>query len=101
MFSVNPFTLAGATDKEIKTAYRSLSRQYHPDKNTDSDDAQEKADQMAEHGKANAVLSDPEQKAVYDKWGCKGIHAGQLLGGIDRVNRFTMFIVKCSLPSNG
>ena len=85
---------------EIKTAYRSLSRQYHLDKNTDSADAQEKADQMAELGKANAVLSDPEQKAVYDKWGSKGIHAGQLLGGIDRVNRFTMFIVKCSLPAD-
>jgi len=86
----------GATDKDIKNAYRSLSRKYHPDKNVDSEDSEENAARMAELGKANAILSDPEQKAVYDKWGSKGIVAGQSLGGLERVNRVTMFICKIS-----
>ena len=47
---------------------------------------------MSELAKANAVLSDDEQRAVYDRWGSKGIYAAKRLEGTERVNRFTMFM---------
>ena len=53
---------------------------------------------MAEVGKANTILLDPEQKAVYDRWVSKGIVLGELLGGMDQVNRFTFFL--CSVTGN-
>ena len=47
---------------------------------------------MTELGKAYSILSDPEKKEVYDKFGSKGILAGEKLDGMHRVNRFTMFL---------
>merc|ERR1711862_459254 len=54
-----------ASDKEIKASYYNLSRKYHPDKNRESENSEENNHKMSEVGKANAVLSDPDQKAVY------------------------------------
>ena len=51
---------------------------------------------MTEISNANSVLSRPEQKLVYDRWGSKGIYAGTVLGGFDRVNRITMFALNVS-----
>lgn len=55
-----------ATDKEIKAAYRKLARKYHPDLNPDSKEAELKFKEINE---ANEVLSDPENRKKYDKYG--------------------------------
>lgn len=53
-----------ADDKEIKTAYRRLARQYHPDVNPDDQGAEEKFKAV---GVAYDTLGDPEKRAAYDK----------------------------------
>lgn len=55
---------AGA--EEIKKAYRKLARQYHPDANPGDKSAEEKFKEIAE---AYEVLSDPEKRANYDRFG--------------------------------
>ena len=55
-----------ATDKDIKNAYRKLARKYHPDLNPDDDNAHKKFQELNE---ANEVLSDPEKRKKYDKYG--------------------------------
>jgi molecular chaperone DnaJ len=58
----------------IKKAYRRLAIKYHPDKNPDDKKAEEKFKEAAE---AYEVLSDPDKKARYDRFG----HAGMSGGG--------------------
>ncbi len=67
-----------ATDAEIKKAYRALAVKFHPDKNPDDPHAEEKFKECAE---AYAVLSDPQKRASYDRFG----HAapGGAGGGFD------------------
>ena len=60
-----------ATEKEIKTAYRKLARKYHPDVNPDDKDAEIKFKEINE---ANEVLSDPENRKKYDKYGIDWKH---------------------------
>jgi curved DNA-binding protein len=55
-----------ATEKDIKSAYRKLARQYHPDLNPNDTEANKKFQQINE---ANEVLSDPEKRKKYDKYG--------------------------------
>jgi DnaJ-class molecular chaperone len=55
-----------ATDKEIKTAYRKLARKHHPDVNPGDDTAESL---FKEIGEAYAVLSDPEKRKKYDRFG--------------------------------
>jgi curved DNA-binding protein CbpA len=52
-----------ADQQAIKTAYRQLARRYHPD--TRSDESSD--EKMKEINEANAVLSDPGQRAKYDR----------------------------------
>lgn len=59
-----------ATDREIKSAYRKLAVKYHPDKNPGDTEAEEKFKEAAE---AYSVLSDPEQRARYDRFGHAGV----------------------------
>src|SRR5262249_58724171 len=54
-----------ATDAEIKKAFRRLAVQFHPDKNRDRA-AEEK---FKEANEAYAVLSDPDKRAAYDRFG--------------------------------
>jgi len=55
-----------ATEEEIKKAYRKLARKMHPDLNPQDKDAHKKFQQINE---ANEVLSDPEKRKKYDKYG--------------------------------
>ena len=55
-----------ATQADIKKAYRKLARKYHPDVNPNDTGAQKKFQQINE---ANEVLSDPEKRKKYDKYG--------------------------------
>lgn len=65
----------GASADEIKSAFRRLAKQYHPDVNKDAG-ADEKFKELNE---AYAVLSDEQKRAVYDRYGHAGLNGG--LGG--------------------
>jgi DnaJ homolog subfamily B member 4 len=64
----------GAKDAEIKKAYRKLAMKWHPDKNPDS--ADEAAKNFQSIGEAYDVLSDPENRAIYDQYGYEGLKNG-------------------------
>lgn len=55
-----------ASDDEIKRAFRKLAKQYHPDANPNDKSAAEK---FKEIGEAYQVLSDPEKRQLYDRYG--------------------------------
>ena len=55
-----------ASEAELKTAYRKLAMQYHPDRNPDDPAAEAKFKECSE---AYGVLSDPEKRAAYDRFG--------------------------------
>lgn len=57
-------------DAEIKKSYRRLAMKYHPDRNPDNPEAEQKFKDAAE---AYDVLRDPEKKAIYDRYGHAGI----------------------------
>ncbi len=59
-----------ASEDEIKKAYRKLAMKYHPDKNPDNKEAEEKFKEASE---AYEVLSDKEKRQVYDQYGHAGI----------------------------
>ncbi len=70
---------------ELRRAYRRLAHQYHPDKNPDDPQA---AERFKEASEAYAVLSDPEKRATYDRFGHDGIIGG---GGGDPFAGFDPF----------
>src|SRR5262249_38699757 len=63
----------GASDQEIKNAYRKLARQYHPDRNPGDKQAETKFKEVQE---AYDVLSDKSKRAQYDQFGFVGPGAG-------------------------
>ena len=63
----------GASDEEIKKAYRKLAMQYHPDRNNGSKESEERFKQITE---AYDVLRDPNKRAVYDRYGEAGLQGG-------------------------
>ncbi|WP_263378543.1 molecular chaperone DnaJ [Granulicella paludicola] len=68
-----------ASDGEIKTAYRKLAMQYHPDRNPNNPEAEEKFKACSE---AYSVLSDADKRAAYDRYGHAGVNgAGGFPGG--------------------
>jgi molecular chaperone DnaJ len=68
-----------ASTDEIKRSYRRLAVQFHPDRNPDDPDAEEKFKEASE---AYAVLSDGEKRARYDRFGHQGL-AGEGFSGFD------------------
>ena len=82
-----------ASASDIKKAYRKLAIQYHPDKNPDNKEAEEKFKEAAE---AYSVLSDPDKKARYDQYGFEGVSGAGGAGGfggagMDINDIFSMF----------
>ncbi len=59
-----------ATSEEIKKAYRQMALKYHPDRNPDNKDAEEKFKEAAE---AYSVLIDTQKRSVYDRFGHDGL----------------------------
>lgn len=60
----------GASEDEIKKAYRKMAKQYHPDLNPDNQEAERK---FKEANEAYEVLSDSDKKARYDQFGHAGV----------------------------
>jgi len=69
-----------ATDQEIKSAYRKLALQHHPDRNPGNNEAEEAFKEAAE---AYSVLSDAQKRANYDRFGHAGVGGAAGAGGFD------------------
>jgi molecular chaperone DnaJ len=69
----------GVGEQELKSAYRKLALQYHPDRNPGDAEAEEKFKEAAE---AYGVLSDAQKRAAYDAYGHAGV-SGAAGGGFD------------------
>lgn len=68
----------GASDDEIKKAYRKTALKYHPDRNPGDKEAEEKFKEAAE---AYDVLSNPDKRARYDQYGHAGVDGNAGFGG--------------------
>ncbi|MBM3915066.1 MAG: molecular chaperone DnaJ [Sphingomonadales bacterium] len=78
-----------ASADEIKKSYRKVAMQYHPDRNPGDKAAEEKFKEAAE---AYEILSDPEKKAQYDRFGHAGVGgAGGRGGGMNMDDIFSQF----------
>lgn len=67
-----------AEAEEIKKSYRKVAMQYHPDRNPNNKEAEDKFKEAAE---AYEVLSDPQKRARYDRMGHEGVRGGSAGGG--------------------
>ena len=76
-------------EQMLKVSYRKLAMQYHPDRNPGDRGAEERFKEAAE---AYSVLSDPQKRAAYDRFGHQGVSgaAGNGTGGFDE-SQFTDF----------
>src|SRR5271163_2207859 len=61
----------GATPEQIKSAYRKAAMQYHPDRNPEKKEEAEANFRAA--SEAYAVLSDPQKRSTYDRYGAAGL----------------------------
>ena len=78
----------GAAADEIKKSYRKLALKYHPDRNPDNKEAEDKFREAAE---AYEVLSDDQKKAQYDRFGHEGVRGAASAGGASMEDIFSNF----------
>ena len=64
----------GASEQEIKSAFRRLAKELHPDKNPDDKTAEQRFKELAE---AHEVLKDPQKRAAYDQMGHAAFEGGR------------------------
>jgi molecular chaperone DnaJ len=80
----DPYELLGvgrdASEQEVKKAFRRLARELHPDVNAHDPQAEEKFKQAAE---AYEILSDPQRRATYDRYGHEGLRSGGFAPNFD------------------
>jgi molecular chaperone DnaJ len=73
----DPYEVLGvprdASEQDVKKAFRRLARELHPDVNAHDPEAEEKFKEAAE---AYEILSDPERRATYDRYGHEGLRSG-------------------------
>src|SRR3982074_896570 len=73
----DPYEVLGvsrdAGEQDVKKAFRRLARELHPDVNAHDPQAEEKFKEAAE---AYEILSDPERRATYDRYGHEGLRSG-------------------------
>src|SRR5258706_127560 len=73
----DPYEVLGiardSDETQIKKAFRKLARELHPDVNAHDPDAEEKFKEVAE---AYEIVSDPERRATYDRYGHEGLRSG-------------------------
>ncbi|XP_041466573.1 dnaJ homolog subfamily C member 5-like [Lytechinus variegatus] len=81
----------GATEEEIKKAYRKQALKYHPDKNRDDPTAEDK---FKEINRAHKVLMDEKKRKIYDEYGSMGLYIADTVGD-DYVGLYFMFDSKC------
>ena len=95
----------GASEEEIKKAYRKLAMKYHPDnakrKNLNEKQVKEYEEKFKEIGEAYAILSDPDKRSAYDRFGHAAFQGGRGpgdfggvkfdFGGFDAFDIFSQF----------
>ncbi|KAJ1857392.1 Type I HSP40 co-chaperone [Coemansia sp. RSA 1822] len=69
---------SGASESELKKAYRKLALKYHPDKNKGNEEANEKFKEISH---AYEILADSDKRKVYDMYGEEGLNGGGMGGG--------------------
>lgn len=74
-----------ADDAELKKAFRTLARKYHPDVNKDPD----AVEKFKEINEAYQILSDPQKRAAYDQYGHAGIDPNAFGGGFGGFSGFS------------
>ena len=75
-----------ATEVEIKSAYRKLAMSYHPDRNPDNPDAEDKFKELTE---AYAVLADGDKRSLYDRFGHAGVGGAGAAGFDPTISRIS------------
>ncbi|UCE23994.1 MAG: molecular chaperone DnaJ [Candidatus Zixiibacteriota bacterium] len=77
----------GAGENEVKSAYRKLAMQYHPDRNPGNKEAEDKFKEATE---AYEILKDPQKRQAYDQFGHAGVGQGAGFGGFGGFEGFDL-----------
>ena len=92
-----------ASTDEIKKAYRAAARRYHPDANPDDESAEARFKEVAT---AYEVLSDPDKRSHYDRFGADGPSMGDAFGlfscskGTNEMNYMAQKFARVVMASN-